>query len=134
MHGHASHIDKCCPLTRVTPTQTPTHKFSLQLSRAQAIATSVIMSSHSQTTNDQSSDIILSPAPPVDIFELNQARRAKVTKELEALRSGTLLFFPNVFESGICEISLIHSLQRSWSGQPSRDWKHLPRRRTSTVR
>jgi len=45
------------------------------------------MSSHSQTTNAQSSDVIPSPAPPVDIFELNQARRTKVTKELEARRS-----------------------------------------------
>lgn len=40
------------------------------------------MTSHSQATNDPS------PAPPADIFELNQVRRAKVTEELEALRSG----------------------------------------------
>ncbi len=43
------------------------------------------MSSHSQTTRPSPS-----PAPPIVIFELNQARRAKVTRELETVRSGML--------------------------------------------
>ena len=48
------------------------------------------MPSISETASGQSFDVILSPAPPIGIFELNQARRAKVTRELEALRIGTL--------------------------------------------
>lgn len=48
------------------------------------------MSSNSQTTSGPSSGVISSPTPPIMIFELNQARRAKVTRELEALRSAFL--------------------------------------------
>ena len=44
----------------------------------------------SQAASGPSSNVIPSPAPPIVIFELNQARRAKVTRELEAQRSGTL--------------------------------------------
>lgn len=62
------------------------------------------MSSHSQTAHDQSSDVIPSPAPPVDIFELNQATRVKVTKELEARRKGTLFVFPKCLELDFREI------------------------------
>ena len=46
------------------------------------------MFSHSLTTRGPPSDVIPSQAPPIVIFELNQARRAKVTRELEAVRSG----------------------------------------------
>jgi hypothetical protein len=46
------------------------------------------MSSHSQTTSCTSSDGIPLPPNPTPIFELNQARRAKVAAELESLRSG----------------------------------------------
>src|SRR6266576_1134728 len=56
------------------------------------------MSSLYQTTSNPSSDVDPSPAPPVVIFELNQARRVKVTRELEALRSGTLSVFPKCSE------------------------------------
>jgi len=48
------------------------------------------MSSQRQATNGPSSNVGPSPAPPIVIFELNQARRAKVTDELEALRSAFL--------------------------------------------
>lgn len=48
----------------------------------------LIMSSHSQTTSGPSSDGISLPPDPTPIFELNQARRAKVAAELESLRSG----------------------------------------------
>jgi len=48
------------------------------------------MSSHSKSTSGQSSDANPSPPPPILIFELNQARRTKVTRELEALRSAYL--------------------------------------------
>jgi hypothetical protein len=46
------------------------------------------MSSHSQTTSGPSSDGISLPPDPTPIFELNQARRAKIAAELESLRSG----------------------------------------------
>ncbi|KAF8495801.1 hypothetical protein F5888DRAFT_1804774 [Russula emetica] len=48
------------------------------------------MSSHSQTTSCTSSDGIPLPPNPTPIFELNQARRAKVAAELESLRSAFL--------------------------------------------
>ncbi|KAN0102353.1 hypothetical protein V8E52_012032 [Russula decolorans] len=48
------------------------------------------MTSHSLCTNGPSSNAHPSPPPPILIFELNQARRAKVTRELEALRSAYL--------------------------------------------
>ncbi|KAF8495788.1 hypothetical protein F5888DRAFT_541050 [Russula emetica] len=53
------------------------------------------MSSNSQTASGPSSNVISSPAPPIAIFELNQARRAKVTRELEAARS-VFLEWPTV--------------------------------------
>jgi len=45
------------------------------------------MLSRSQTTCGPCSNVTPSHAPPIVIFELNQARRAKVTTELEAVRS-----------------------------------------------
>ena len=53
------------------------------------------MSSHSQTISGPS-PVTRSPAPPIVIFELNQARRAKVTREVEARRKGTLSARPEV--------------------------------------
>jgi hypothetical protein len=47
------------------------------------------MSSHSHTAGGASSDAIQLPPPPVPVFEMNQARRGKVVRELETLRSGT---------------------------------------------
>jgi hypothetical protein len=64
------------------------------------------MSSHSQFTSGPSSDANPSPPPPVLIFELNQARRAKVTRELEALRSGTLSVCPKCSESDLTRNAL----------------------------
>jgi hypothetical protein len=109
MHGHVSQLDKCCPPECITGNlheyRIPTHtrpnllffpRFSipddelLQLLRAQATATSIIMSSHSQSTSGPSSDVNSPPAPPITIFELNLARRDRVAGELETLRSGTL--------------------------------------------
>ena len=49
----------------------------------------LIMSSHSHTAGGASSDAIQLPPPPVPVFEMNQARRGKVVRELETLRSGT---------------------------------------------
>jgi hypothetical protein len=46
------------------------------------------MSPHPQTTSGPPSKL-KPPSSPTVIFELNQARRKKVTRELEALRSGT---------------------------------------------
>jgi hypothetical protein len=71
----------------------PADDEQLQRARAQATVT-LTMSFNSQTTSDPSSGAIPSPAPPIGIFELNQARRAKVTRELEALRSGTSSLCP----------------------------------------
>jgi len=48
------------------------------------------MSSQPQTATGPSSDVGPSRALPIDIFEVNQAIRAKVTSELEALRSAFL--------------------------------------------
>jgi len=48
------------------------------------------MSCHSQIISCPSSNITLLPADSSLIFELNQARRAKVSRELEALRSAYL--------------------------------------------
>jgi len=48
------------------------------------------ISFHSQTTCGPSSDVTPSPAPPIVRLRLNQARRAKVNGELEALRSAFL--------------------------------------------
>ncbi|KAF8487711.1 hypothetical protein F5888DRAFT_122496 [Russula emetica] len=64
------------------------------------------MSSHSKSTSGQSSDANPSPPPPILIFELNQARRTKVTRELEALRSGTLSVCPKCSESDLTRIVL----------------------------
>jgi hypothetical protein len=47
------------------------------------------MSSHSHTASGASSDAIPLPPPPVTVFELNQARRGKLGRELETLRGGT---------------------------------------------
>jgi hypothetical protein len=95
MHGHLSQIDKCCPPEWITATQVPyTHPpkstfppvlLSPQLPHAQATSTSIVMSSYSQTTGGPSSD---DESPPILIFELNQARRAKVAREFETLRRG----------------------------------------------
>ncbi|KAF8471014.1 hypothetical protein DFH94DRAFT_208052 [Russula ochroleuca] len=53
-------------------------------------------SSRSQTTSGPSSKPKL-PRDPDLIFELNQARRAKVTREVQGLRSGTCPSAPNRF-------------------------------------
>ena len=49
----------------------------------------LIMSSHSHTATGPSSDVIPLSPPPVPVFELNQARRGKLGRELETLRGGT---------------------------------------------
>ncbi len=54
------------------------------------------MSPHSHTASGTSFDAIPLPPPLVPVFELNQARRAKVTRELETLRNGAYPFVPNV--------------------------------------
>jgi len=46
--------------------------------------------SHFKSQISGRSSAIPSPAPPIVIFELNQARRAKETRELEAVRSAFL--------------------------------------------
>ncbi|KAI0275955.1 hypothetical protein BGY98DRAFT_1098499 [Russula aff. rugulosa BPL654] len=48
------------------------------------------MSSHSQTPIGPSTDGIPLPPDPTPIFELNQAKRAKLAAELESLRSAYL--------------------------------------------
>ncbi|KAI0275952.1 hypothetical protein BGY98DRAFT_747597 [Russula aff. rugulosa BPL654] len=48
------------------------------------------MSSHSHAAGGASSDAIQLPPPPVPVFEMNQARRGKVVRELETLRSAFL--------------------------------------------
>jgi hypothetical protein len=91
-------------MLRVTDTQTPnTHpnpptlpnrpfhrRRRLTISPAQAAATP-IMPSRSQTISGPFSNVTPLPADSSLVFELNQARRAKVTKEVETLRSGTCL-------------------------------------------
>ena len=111
-----------------------------------------IMSSHAQTCSGPSSNVVMSlPPDPKPIFELNQARRAKVTRELEALRSCESFVTLNVRSRIrprcthtfiIVVIINISSesdtippfLQHSSSGQPWRDWKHSSRRRSSTAK
>jgi len=83
MHGHVSQIDKCCPPECITATQVPyTHVYPPTSTQ---IYLFLIMSSHSQTTGGPSSD---DESRPILIFELNQARRAKVVRELDAFRTG----------------------------------------------
>ena len=113
MHGRVTYIDKCCSLTRVTAAQIteypnhphprtlifPTpffirHRRRVTVLRAQATTTS-IMSCHCQTISGPSSNATSLPADSSLIFELNQARRAKVTREVEALRSGTCPSVPH---------------------------------------
>ena len=67
------------------------------------------MSSHSQSTSGPSSVVNPSPPPRTLIFELNQARRAKVTRELEALRSGTLSVYPKCSDLTRNVLCLPHS-------------------------
>ena len=64
------------------------------------------MSSHSLCTSGPSSY-----TNPILIFELNQARRVKVTRELEALRRGTLTICPKRSESDLMRnaLCLAHS-------------------------
>ena len=97
------------------------------------------MTSQSQTTSVLNSN--LKPPPdPIVLFELNQARRAKVTREVEASRSGTCPSVPNVRNSisAKCSYKLIrrrlNRLQRSSSGQRWKVWKPLSRRGSSTAR
>ena len=104
MHGHVSHIDKRCLCgasygrfrhgTPLTPIQTY-NLFPFRHCQRRLTATFArtdhsysIMTSHSQTTSGPSSDGIPLPPDPRPIFELNQARRAKVAADLESLRSG----------------------------------------------
>ena len=47
------------------------------------------MTFHPQTISGPSSNVTLLPTDSSLVFEQNQARRAKVSRELEALRSGT---------------------------------------------
>ena len=101
---------------------------------------SIIMSSHSQITRSPPSNVTPSEAPPIVIFELNQARRAKVTRELETVRSGMLSVCPQHPELDLHK-SLSHAyrrcpnyLQHSWTGRLWRGSKHLSRRGLSTAR
>ena len=55
-----------------------------------------MMPSRSQATSGPSSKPKLPPDPDI-IFELNQARRTKVTREVQDLRSGTCPSVPNRF-------------------------------------
>jgi hypothetical protein len=59
------------------------------------------MSAHPHTISGPPSDVMPLPPDPAPIFELNQARRAKVTRELEALRSGKHLTIPKSQESNL---------------------------------
>ena len=59
------------------------------------------MSSHSQSTGGLSSVANPSPPPRTLIFELNEARRAKETRELDALRSGTSSIYSRCSESDL---------------------------------
>ena len=149
MHGRVSHIDKCCHSTLATATQSlnthprprPPHISTsphLRFSHTQATAT-LEMSSQSQTTSVLPSN--LKPPPdPIVLFELNQARRAKVTREVEASRTGTCPSVPNVRNSISAKRShklirhRLNRLQRSSSGQRWRVWKTLSRRGSSTAR
>jgi hypothetical protein len=143
-----------CPLTRVTARQTriPTHtllhpnppRLPLPTNNFHAHKPYLppTMSSHSQSTSGPYSVANPQPPPPILIFELNQARRAKVTRELEALRSGTLSVCPKMFGIGIdakrsVSVSptfITNRLQRFWSGRPWRGWRHSSRRRLSTTK
>lgn len=124
----------------------------LQVSCAKTTSSSV-MPSQAQTRSGPSSNVAMPlPPDPKPIFELNQARRAKVTRELEALRRGEYFIIPNVRENRIsrrdahASSSLSSStyhpsltqippfLQHSSSGQPWRDWKRSSRRRSSTAK
>ena len=88
--------------------------------RVQATATS-IMPSCSQTACGPSSNFTPLPANSSLIFELNQARRAKVTREVETLRSGTCLLQPFGIEISCNALTHAHS---SSSGPPAAflDW------------
>ena len=81
------------------------------------------MSCHCQTISGPSSNATSLPADSSLIFELNQARRAKVTRDVEALRSGTCPSVPN-FRSWISAIrshALIHP-----SFEPSAEFLEWP--------
>lgn len=56
------------------------------------------MSSQHQTPSGPSSNVDPTPASHIVDFELNQARRVELTRELEASRSGTLSVFPKCSE------------------------------------
>src|SRR5258708_36099682 len=102
------------------------------------------MSCHSQTTSGPSSAVNPSLAPTIVIFQLNQARREKVTNELEAVRSDTLSICSQMFRVGfdaklspshtIIRSSFSDHLQHSWSGQPLKDLKDLSKRGSSMAR
>lgn len=105
MRERVPHIDKRCPLyasythNHWILARTPTHlnfplifplpTISICNFRAHRLQLPQNMSSHSQATGGPSSTVIPLSSEPVLIFELNQARRAKVTRELEALRGST---------------------------------------------
>ena len=72
-----------------------------------ASPSSIITSSHSQTAHVQPFAVTLSQGTPIVIFELNQARRAKVTRELEAVRGGMLFVHPQYPESDFTNRSLM---------------------------
>jgi hypothetical protein len=110
MHGHhVSHIDKCCRrwITATRITEIPTHHTHTHIYFLPPFAIPTTSNCNFRvhglhlpqsschltvkTTRGPSSNVTPSPAPPIVIFELNQARRAKVTDELEAVRSGIVI-------------------------------------------
>jgi hypothetical protein len=80
------------------------------------------MLSHSQTARGPSSNVTPSQAPPIVIFELNQARRAKVTKELEAVRGGMLSICPQCPKLDFHELALPCSFSSSELPSEFLDW------------
>jgi hypothetical protein len=126
--------------TLPTPLSIPDKQQQLPRARLHLPQSSIIMSSHCQTTRGPPSNVTPSQAPPIVIFELNQARRAKVTRELEAVRSGMLSVCPQCLELDFYK-SLSHAhyrrpncLQNSWTGQLWWGSKSLSRRGLSTAR
>ena len=133
-------VSPICTITDYPHTPTPTLHFPPVLSpplSSTAGTTTSMTSSHSQTTSGPSS-MVKPPPDPIVIFELNQPRRAKVTKEVETLRTGTCRSVPDV--RNLFFVKRTHSsfsettMQRSLSGHPWAGWKNLSRRGSSIAR
>jgi hypothetical protein len=150
MHGHVSHTDKRCPCGasygrfRHGNPHTPIQTYNLFIFRhrkrrvaatfARTGHSYLIMSSHSQTAIGSSTDGIPLPPDPTPIFELNQAKRAKLAAELESLRSGKCRIFDLVLIDAHARYRLTHFQQHTLSGRLWKVWRRLSRRRSNTTK